>query len=194
MRRVLIISRLNPPIRKKRGKPVYKNRVIDVIALGDTQQYNRKTGDPYPTFNLKTEKQLVQLIKERYGKGRYAVVSNHRGKFYVFFKGTVDETGWTFEPQNYMKKEMEWIDKEIDKAEDDEDINFWEAEKSQIKEDLKKEKKSRYGFEPYLKPFGRRGTFHHWEDDPVPKIKKQYTSKGKLKKMEDMNIDELNEF
>jgi len=191
---ILIVFRAGDKFKQKNGKPFYRNKVIDVIGLGDITQYNKKTKKPYVTYNFQNEKQLVKFLYDNKGHGRYVIYGSKNGKFFVFWKGTVDNEGWLFENQNKFKKELAWLDKEIENAEDDDDKSFWEGEKSKEKEELK-EKKNRYGFSEMLKSSGRRGVKHYWdEEEYFEKPKKQYDSKGKKKKMEDMSIDELNNF
>lgn len=156
----------------------------------------KKTKRAYPTYQFKTEKQFARFLYETFGEGRYIALSNKKGGksgFYVFWKGTVNSDGWIFETQDYMKRQLKWIEKEIEKA-SEEDVDFWESERSQAKEELSKMQKPSYGFGEILTQSGKRGVLHFWDESPIESQKKVYDHKGKRKKMEDMSIDELNDF
>lgn len=191
----LIVYKSKEP-KKLNGKKIkrfYSNKFLEVIGLGDRPQKRKSDGKVYPTFNLKTEKELCWILYKRYGNGRFIVLGRKGRGFFLFWKGTINKEGFLFETSDYFKKNLKWIDKEIEKSEEDEEREDYEKIRDKEKYELTKEKK-RYGFGTYLINSGRRGIFHSWDEDKLDlglKPKKKYS---KRKKMEDMSIDELNDF
>lgn len=170
--------------------------VLKTIGLGETVRYNKSSGRAYETLNIKTEKELCWYLYSLYGEGRYVVFGrdSRSPSFFVFWKGEVNKDGFVFEKQDYIKNELKLFSAELDKAESEDDKAFWDTEMSRAKDDLKKDPKKRYGFEGYLLSSGVRGVFHFWNDDRLIKPKSYEYPKKKRKKMEDMSIEELNDF
>ncbi|MFW6283422.1 MAG: hypothetical protein ACOC1P_05215 [Minisyncoccales bacterium] len=117
---------------------------------------------------IKTEKDLLSFVYNHFGPGDYLLIAyakGHKG-FWVFWRGEITDKGWIFYPKNYNRKEINKWDKDISETEDKEEKEVLKEMKEEIKKEEKaRNKKRRYGFEPFLKRSGNRGEFRFWDDD-----------------------------
>jgi len=119
----------------------------------------------YP--QVKTEKQLLRGIFERWGEGEYLIFAFLKGRkgTWVFWKGPIDEQGFLrkkrvtkfMQAKQKIKEEMVGADSdEVDSLKEDIDI-----------EREFKEKESDYGLMGHLKRSGLLGHFTGWEEEPI---------------------------
>ncbi|MFW5794140.1 MAG: hypothetical protein ACOCV1_01525 [Bacillota bacterium] len=115
--------------------------------------------DDYP--QIKTEKQLLQLIYNNWGPGDYKLIGACKGRrgLWNFWQGQITDDGYIFYKKEYDRKEVEEWEKLL--FEDDEENGIIDEVRE---EEKKKANQKKYGFKPFLKPSGRRGEFHFWDD------------------------------
>lgn len=129
----------------------------------------RPDGTIYPILNIRTEMQLVRFIFNRYGAGEYRIVGYQKGRCgsWTFWRGVIDEEGWTFFEKNSDMREINKARKDLKEAEEsgDADMKQQAIEDLQfMKEQSKEESKDvKYGFYPHIRRSGRRGEFHSWD-------------------------------
>lgn len=122
----------------------------------------------HPEF--KTEKDLVWYIYKMFGEGEYLLFCHAKGVsgLWTFWKGEINKEGFIFYPKHYNKKEINEWQKEINKEKDKDTIETLKEIKEETrKEEIERNKKRRYGFQPFLKRSGNRGEFRFWDDDDL---------------------------
>lgn len=189
----------------KRGKEYWRSINLGVYSLNGIR-YNRKNGQEYPNLNMHTEKELVHFIKNNWGFGNYSVIAHikNRNGAYLFWKGDITEDGWVFNQKETLnqqeKKEIEEYEKDINIAEDEEEVGINKMLIDSVKQEAK-ERKNRYGFQPFLKPSGVRGSVNFWHEEEFkeePIQQKDWVSnelevtKQERKKFESLSLDDIN--
>lgn len=128
-------------------------------------------------YNIVTEKQLLKSIYDTWGKGEYLIFANAKGYFgfFTFWRGIIDERGYCFYKKEYDRKAVSEWDNILD-MKDEDDASLMQNIKD---EEIKKTKKKRYGFAPFLRPSGRRGQFHFWNEHVFEKTQEDdYDERG----------------
>lgn len=133
----------------------------------------RKKRPKLPVWDLKimpevsSEKQLLSLIYDRWGNGRYMVIAfGGRANTFVFWKGSITEDGFIFTPNQYDRRELNQLKLELAyerKSGDSELMQMTKEimdESKQYAKEVKRRK--RYGFHPFLKSSGKRGSLILW--------------------------------
>lgn len=128
----------------------YRFYTVEMLRLDETE--------------IKTEKELLWYIYQNHGDGEYLLIGHAKGKkgCWVFWRGDITEQGFLFYKKRYNRKAVEEWD-ELKEGDDDPEID--ELKEETKREEKEKAKKKRYGFEPFLKPSGRRGEFRFWDQD-----------------------------
>jgi len=162
---------------------------------------NRFVRPKLPIINLEathisTEKELIWLIYNNWGSGTYMIMAFLGGKrgFTVFWMGKIDKDGFIFINNEKKKKEIKKIKQDMlfevyqdKKNSDSSDIN--KAMLEEIRNDMRNEEKKRYGFKPFLKPSGKRGTFVFWKTEVMTQVKEEWGDVNSNKvKQEDWGI------
>jgi hypothetical protein len=167
------------------------------INLDRSSQFNRQ-GQEYPQVDIRTEKQLVNFLKNNWGYGEYLIFAHLKGRegLFVFWRGELTSDGWIFQAKEYDKKEIVQLEKEMLKADNTEEKAFIEEEIKDFKEMNKEESKTkRYGFFPFLRSSGRRGEWHGWnEDESLDDGIKELNKAPKQNTNKELTIDEINNF
>jgi hypothetical protein len=179
------------PQTKKKGIPI-------VINLDRSIQYSRKTGQPYPQADIRTEKQLVVFLLNNWGYGDYLIYAYLKGRegLFVFWRGELTPEGWIFQQKEYDKKEITQLEKDFIKAESEDEKNAVKEEMNDWKEINKDFNKiRRYGFHPFLSSSGRRGEVHAWnEEDNIQNNNFQELNKRANRQKRDLSVEEMNDF
>ena len=138
--------------------------------------------------NISTEKQFLGLVYDNWGDGEYLMFGFVRGRrgLWTFWKGSINKDGFLFRKQNDSNdsgwKKRDW---EYEKLQDD-------MQKSGDLDNDVGIKKKKYGFFPYLKSSGRRGTFVSWSNNgmnPYKEIESEKWSDVDSKQDEQPNWD-----
>lgn len=186
----------------KKGVKFFRNHYLGTFALDPTNNYSKGKKKYYDVLNLTTERQLCLFIYNTYCKGStlrlyVAAHSYNRPTPYVFWKGEIGPEGYLFYNNKMDKKKIEDLEKvwDISDAEDEEEEKIYESFIEEGKKELKEERKEkRYGFTPHLRPSGKRGIFHTWDEEDEGLIYKEQLKYRKKKDFEEMSIDDLNKF
>jgi hypothetical protein len=142
------------------------------VALDPSNAHNKQTGHRYPILNIITERQLCVWIFNNFGAGDYRVIAHRGGKLgaYTFWKGRINLDGYHFFEKNLTSSEIKSLHRDLANAEkegDEDEINRVrediKLEKEMLKLDVS-EKKTKYGFTPFLRRSGKRGLFHYWDE------------------------------
>lgn len=201
---------------KRKGKYKFP-RYAGTFNLNKKQRYHRKTGKQYFQLLVETEKELVTFLRDTFGFGEYTILAHIKGKqrSFVFWKGEINPDFWVFQEKSQYdeedRKQIDEMDKEINRAQDPEEAEIWKEHKEDIIKDAKDREKKRYGFYPFLKSSGRRGDVHYWTDPDLAKEKissggkeespelelpeqMEVNKKPKGKNFKEMNLDDINNF
>ncbi len=124
----------------------------------------------YPFLPIQTEKQLVTFIYTQYGAGQYSVRAFLKGRrgMWIFWAGIVNEEGWQFNNRFQESSDIRRINREIKEAIDSGDEELVKGLKEDLdfqkEEDVRGAKEKKYGFAPFLRSSGKRGSFHMWAE------------------------------
>ncbi len=175
--------------------PVVKNSTL-VISLHPGTEYSRKTGQPYPYLDIRTEKQLARFLLDQFGEGEYKLFGHLKGRegMYVFWHGEVSTDGWIFIMKEYDKTDIIDIEKDLNTVNSEEERYEIEELADSFKEMAKEDSKAKkYGFSPFLLSSGRRGQWHSWSEEEVDYEVKQLKKVIK-KENREMTLKEMNKF
>jgi hypothetical protein len=196
--------------------PKTKTAVMINLETTITRRHH-KTGVAHPIApHFVTERQFVLFLYQTFGDGRYVITAYNKGRRepYIFWKGEVNSNGYMFYKQEYNKKSVGKYQRKLDKLNYDYSNNrIGEDEfkqlRAEVMDDISFEtefakdmvKLDRYGFTPYLKPSGRRGEFHGWEEEDLGfanvKIGGEPKRMGVPRKSRDvsnLSVSELNDY
>lgn len=185
--------RFASPFYNKKSKGSQK---IACFSLG-FDNVTRK-GKELPILDIRSERELLIFIKDNFGVGDYRIFASVKGErgLWVFWKGQINDDGYLFDNKEYNKSEVVKLERELAQAEGDEremileELNFTK----EIEKDINKEKK--YGLRSFLRPSGKRGIYHAWEEevDTPNQFDVELTTKPKKRDVSEMSMDEINAF
>jgi len=122
----------------------------------------------YIHMKVKTEKELIRFIYDKFGPGTYRIIAHIRGRkgSWTFWRGQITDEGYQFtQKKSTERRELEKLKQEMEEAESDEERQSIQDMMDSNKEILKLDKDTvKLGFVPYLKPSVRRGVFAFWDD------------------------------
>jgi hypothetical protein len=175
-----------------------KLKIVKKFVLNDLGHYryyspyynpDTKTKVLAPSIDLnksffETEKQLCQYILSVYGPGEYRLIAWKIGRkgCWTFWKGEITADGFIFFIKTTnTSKVIKKLKKQLLTADDDKKATI--NEEIDFEKELKPFQEAKnYGFVPYLKPSGKRGTFIRWEDEYlIPKEEFDYWQEEKNK-------------
>lgn len=202
--------------------PNHTNKAF-TVNLEPNGDINARTGEIFPYLNVKTEKELLSFIYNRFGEGTYYIVARvkKRQGFYPFWKGEINSDGWicnTKESKTHDREiaktldQIQKIDYQLENTSDQDEKEFLMQDRLDYEDILNADKDSRrddmkdkrYGIYPFLKSSGRRGVFHSWDEEEIEDVTvqnnefntpdTQQQNKQPRKKYEDMSLDDINNF
>lgn len=168
-----------------------------VFNLEPVVEYNKR-GEQYPILNIHTEKDLVMFIRDNFGYGEFWVYAMLKGRegIWTFWRGSIQEDGWIFSAHEYKRSDVERIDVEMANATSEEEKLTLQQDREFAVDLAKDENKGkRYGFSPFLRPSGRRGSFNMW-DEPDRARESEQKPKSERRNVDPskMSLDEINSF
>lgn len=207
-------------IRSKKKGEHYFPKYLGTFNLSRRRRFHRNTGKEYPQLFVDTEKEFVTFLRDNFGYGYYTVTAYLKGKKggFIFWKGEITPDYWVFYNQSqyddYDKKEMDNIDRQINQVQDQDEVNLLQDMKEDIVKEAKNKQKKRYGFTPYLNSSGKRGEYHYWEDPDeakesivsdevkgeeipeteLPEPLEDDPNKSQSKDFDRMSLDDINNF
>lgn len=152
------------------------------------------------TSTIKTEKDLCKLIYNNYGTGEFRVMAwrkGHKG-MWTFWIGEITEEGFFFRlRKSDTSKSIDKLKEQLATAKDDDEREFilQDIEFEKEFKDAAKSSGVSYGFAPYIKSSGKRGTFIRWEDPDYNEVGENKLENWRneeqiVKKVEKGEIDE----
>jgi len=157
------------------GLLIQKKRIFD--AKGWSRYYTQTKIDSY-NMTFVTEKQLCRYIYDNFGEGSFMITAWRKGRrgLWIFWKGEINSYGFIFE------RKVRSNTREINRLKKEQSETTNPEERAILQEDIDLEREINkyvsYGFYPFLRPSGIRGTFVSWDDPDIsPKQKAEQFEK-----------------